>query len=136
MTKHTSFVFLKWVVCKFMYKAIYILGVCVTSVVTPICLTWKTSTSYITVKCIVSDAKHDILLFDPFGKNRGQCSLENRPTCSKNNKDDLISVEKFQRLTTVTLKTIKHKAIGEWKCRYGMRETISHVSYIKGNSLK
>lgn len=99
-------------------------------------MTWNTTASYLIVKCIVPDLKRNILIVDPFGKNRGQCILKDWPLCVNRYKYDFIYMEKFQRSMTVALMTTRHNDNGEWKCRYGKKETIAKISYKEGNLLK
>lgn len=101
--------------------------------VLPICLTWNTSTSYLIVQCSVMFATHDIFIVDQFGKIRGQCIIKDSWRCSGIETHDQI-VETFSHnLTTLTLKTDKNTATGEWICRHGSKETKVYVSYLKGS---
>lgn len=111
---------------------IYISYFLVVPTVTPICLTWKTTDSFLTITCIVPITKYDILITDPLDNIRGQCILGELQRCTGRYNDDLLLEENFEEFKTLTLKTDKHNAEGEWKCQYGLEEKTVHVSYTEG----
>lgn len=89
----------------------------------PICLTWNTSNSHLTIQCLVMFVSDDIFITDPFGKVRAQYILES---------------SLWQRGTThdITLPftTYINNNEGEWTCRHGSQGKKSQVSYTKSNN--
>lgn len=96
------------------------------------CLTWNTASTYLTVQCIVSVAKTDILIVDPLGINRGHCNLGDTPHCSGSYKNDQLFAGNLGKLTAVTLQTDNRNSEGYWKCRHKNEETKTKVSFTEG----
>lgn len=97
----------------------------------PICLTWNTSSTHLTVKCSVPSASHDIFIVDPVGKVRAQSVLQEQQ-CLKRLTYDLLFADVLENSTTLPFTTVKDKAEGEWKCQHRNEEKASQVSFTKG----
>ena len=91
----------------------------------PICLTWNTSNTHLTVKCSVPSASHDILIVDPAGKVHAQSVFQEQQRFTHD-------VDKLENSTTLPFTTVKDMAEGEWKCRHRNEEKASQVSFTKG----
>ncbi|VDI33120.1 Hypothetical predicted protein, partial [Mytilus galloprovincialis] len=89
----------------------------------PICLTWKTSNTHLTVECSVMSVNDDIIIVDPVGKVRAQHMWES-------NLHKRSTIHGIPLLFT----TSKDYNEGKWSCRHGKEETTSQVSYTKSIS--
>ncbi|XP_071122419.1 uncharacterized protein [Mytilus edulis] len=103
----------------------YLVNVLFIGTAMPICLTWNTSNTHLTVKCSVPSASHDISIVDPAGKVHTQSVLQEQQRF-------IYDVDKLENSTTHPFTTVKDMAEGEWKCRHRNEEKASQVSFTKG----
>lgn len=98
----------------------------------PICLKWNTTGNYLSVECMVYNATSEIFIVDPYGKNRVGCLTTDFPGCDESHQNDVAHADIADYITTRRIKTLQKGAEGEWKCRHGIEEKTSYISYTEG----